>query len=85
MVNGSRDIGNQTVNRISGHIMLALLLFAVLLVGGAPILMILGIFNPPLDGDEGAAARLFQLAIALLIPASITFLVINEKDIRSGL
>ena len=68
-------MSNQTVNRISGHIILGLSLFAMLLVCGATILTLVGKFNPSPDGDEGAAARLFQLAIVLLLPAGLTFLV----------
>ena len=66
---------SQTINKVSGHIVLGLSLFSVALVGGATILTMLGRFNPSPDGDEGTAAHLFQLAIALLLPASLAFLV----------
>ena len=62
------------VNRISGHAVLGLSLFSMFLVVGATILAMLGRFSPSPDGDEGAAARLFQLAIVLLLPAGLTFL-----------
>jgi hypothetical protein len=60
---------DQRINRISGHIVLGLSLFAALLVVGATILTFMGRFNPSPDGDEGTAAHLFQLAIVLMAPA----------------
>ncbi len=68
-------MSKQTVNRVSGYIVLGLSLFAMLLVGGATILSMLGRFSPSPDGDEGTAAHLFQLAIVLLLPAGLAFLV----------
>jgi hypothetical protein len=68
-------MSNQTINRVSGRIVLGLSLFAMFLVGGATILTLLGMFNPSPDGDEGTAAHLFQLTIALLLPSGLTFLV----------
>jgi len=65
----------QTINRVSGHVVLGLTLFAMFLVIGATALVMLGLFNPSPGGDEGAAARLFQLAILLLLPAGLVFLV----------
>ena len=65
----------QTINKVSGHIVLGLSLFSMLLVVGATILTLLGRFNPSPDGDEGTAAHLFQLAIVLLFPAGLTFMV----------
>jgi len=62
------------INRTSGHVVLGLSLFAMSLVVGATILTSLGRFNPSPDGDEGTAAHLFQLAVALLLPAGLTFL-----------
>ena len=62
------------VNRISGRVVLALSLFAMLLVVGATGLTMLGRFNPTPDGDGGTAAHLFQLAIVLLVPTGLTFL-----------
>jgi len=68
-------MSNQTINRVSGHIVLGLSLFAMFLVGGATILTLLGRINPSPDGDEGTAAHLFQLAIVLLLPSGLAFLV----------
>jgi hypothetical protein len=68
-------MGNQTINRISGHVILGLALFAMFLVVGATILSMLGLFHPSPDGDEGTAAHLFQAAILLLLPAGLVFLV----------
>jgi hypothetical protein len=62
------------VHRITGHIMLGLSVFAMMLVVGATILTILGRFSPSPDGDEGSAAHLFQLTIVLLVPTGLTFL-----------
>src|SRR5664279_1445991 len=67
-------MSEQSINRISGHIVLGLSLFAMCLVGGATILTMLGQLRPSMDGDEGTAAHLFQLAIVLLLPAGLTFL-----------
>ena len=64
----------QDVNRISGHVVLGLSLFAMALVVGATVLAMLGWFSPSPDGDEGTAAHLFQLAIVLLLPTGLTFL-----------
>jgi hypothetical protein len=60
------------INRVSANVVLGLSLFAMLLVGGATALAILGKFTPP--SDEGAAAHLFQLAIVLLLPAGLAYL-----------
>lgn len=65
----------QTVNRISGRIVLGLSLFAMLLVVGATILAVLGRFDPAPGGDEGTPAHLFQLAIVLLMPAGLAYLM----------
>ena len=65
----------QTINKVSGYTVLGLSLFSMLLVGGATILTMLGRFNPSPDGDEGTAAHLFQLAIVLLFPAGLAYLV----------
>jgi len=67
-------MSEQRVNRISGHVVLGLSLFAMCLVGGATVLAMLGRFSPSPDGDEGTAARLFQLATVLLLPTGLTFL-----------
>ena len=68
-------MSNQTINRVSGRIVFGLSLFAMALVSGATILTLLGRFNPSPDGDEGTAAHLFQLTIALLLPTGLAFLV----------
>jgi hypothetical protein len=68
-------MSNQTINRVSSRIVLGLSLFAMFLVGGATILTLLGRFNPSPDGDEGTAAHLFQLTLALLLPTGLVFLV----------
>jgi len=67
-------MSEQRVNRLSGHVVLGLSLFAMSLVVGATGLAMLGRFNPSPGGDEGTAARLFQFAIVLLLPAGLTFL-----------
>jgi hypothetical protein len=66
---------NETTNRVSGHVVLGLSVFAMLLAVGATVLAMLGKFNPSPNGDEGAAAHLFQLAVALLLPAGLVYLV----------
>jgi hypothetical protein len=71
----SHDMSNQTINRVSGRIVLGLSLFAMFLVGGATILTLLGRFSPSPNGDEGTAAHLFQLNITLLLPTGLAFLV----------
>lgn len=68
-------MSNSGVNRVSGYVILGLSLFELLLVGGATVLTALGRFSPAPDGDEGAAARLFQLALVLLVPAGVAFLL----------
>lgn len=66
------------VHRISSYGVLALSLFAMLLMIGAAILTALGQFGPTADGDEGTAAHLFQLAILLLVPTGLLFLATAE-------
>ncbi len=66
------------VNRLSGRAVLGLSVFSMLLVLGATVLATLGRFSPSPDGDEGAAARLFQLAIVLLLPAGLTFFMTSD-------
>ena len=63
------------VNRVSGFVVLGLSLFAMSLVVGATILASLGRLDPSPDGDEGTLAHLFQLAIVMLLPAGLTFLM----------
>lgn len=67
-------MSSQAIHRASRHVVLGLSLFAMLLVGGATALTMLGKFAPSPDGDEGTAAHLFQLAIVLLVPAGLAFL-----------
>ena len=67
-------MSTQDVNRISGHVVLGLSLFAMALVVGATVLAMLGWFSPSPDDDEGTAAHLFQLAIVLLLPTGLMFL-----------
>lgn len=68
------------VNRISGQVVLGLSLFAMLLVLGAAALSMLGRFDPAAANDEGTAAHLFQLAIVLLLPAGMIFLVTADWE-----
>ena len=67
-------MSEQAVNRISGHVVLGLALFAMILVVGATVVAMVGWVSFSPDGDEGTAAHLFQLAIVLLMPAGLTFL-----------
>ena len=80
---------NQSINRVSRHLMLGLSLFAMLLVAGATILVMLGRLTPSPDGDEGAGAHLFQLSIVLLVPAGLAFLLTADwrrpRDVAKGL
>ena len=68
-------MSKQTINRVIGLIVIGLSLFAMFLVVGATILTLLGRFNSSPDGDEGTAAHLFQLSIALLLPTGLAYLV----------
>ncbi len=72
------------VNRLSGRAVLALSVFSMLLVLGATVLTMLGRFSPSPDGDEGAAARLFQLTIVLLLPAGLTFFATADWRTPAG-
>jgi len=65
----------QRINRICIYLVFGLSLFAMLLVGGATVLAQLGLFSPAPGGDEGTAAHLFQLAIVLLFPSGLGFIV----------
>ena len=82
-------MANQAINRVSRHVVLGLSLFAMLLVGGATVLTMLGNFTPSPDGDEATAAHLFQLAIVLLVPAGLAFLATAEwrrpREVAKGL
>ena len=67
-------MSEQSVNRISGHAVLGLSLFAMIMVVSATVLAMVGRFSPSPDGDEGTAAHLFQLTMVLLVPTGLTFL-----------
>jgi hypothetical protein len=56
----------QQVNRVSGRVLIALSVVALLTV-------LSGYFQAP-QPDEGSAAHIFQLSIVLLAPTSLTFL-----------
>ena len=56
----------QQVNRVSGRVILALSLIALLTV-------LSGYFQPP-QPDEGTAAHIFQLSIVALAPLTLLFL-----------
>ena len=71
-------MGNNTINKVFRYMVLALSLFAMFLVIGATIFTIAGKFNPSPDGDEGSLARLFQIAIVLLLPTGAVFLVTSD-------
>ena len=57
----------QQINRVSGRVIIVLSLIALLTV-------ISGYFQPP-QPDEGAAAHIFQLSIAALVPTILLFLM----------
>jgi hypothetical protein len=61
------------INRISSWVVHILSLFAMCLVVGAAALTKIGKLHP--SRDEGTAAHLFQIAIALLLPAGLVFLL----------
>ena len=73
------------INRISSWVVHILSLFAMALVVGGTALTKIGKFKPP--HDEGTAAHLFQLAIALLVPAGLVFLLSADwrKPLRVAL
>jgi len=71
-------MGKQKVNQISARVILGLSLFAMLLIVGATVLTMFGLFHASPDYDEGVAAHLFQLAIVLLLPTGLAFLVTAE-------
>ena len=77
-------MGTQTINRVSYYVVLGLSVFAMFLVSGATIFTMLGRFNPSPDGDEGTAAHLFQLAIGLLMPTGLVFLVTADWPAAEG-
>jgi hypothetical protein len=61
------------INRISSWVVHILSLFAMALVVGATALTKIGKLK--LSHDEGTLAHLFQIAIALLLPAGLVFLL----------
>ena len=67
-------MSDENLNRVSGRVIVWLSLFAMALVVSATVLAMLGRFSPSVDGDEGIAAHLFQLAIVLVVPAGLTYL-----------
>ena len=73
------------INRISSWVVHILSLFAMCLVVGAATLTKIGKLKP--SHDEGAAAHLFQIAVALLVPAGLVFLLSADwrKPVRVGL
>lgn len=73
------------INRISSWVVHILSLFAMALVVGATALTKLGKLKP--SHDEGTAAHLFQIAIALLVPAGLVFLLSADwrKPLRVAL
>ncbi len=56
----------QQLNRVSGRVLIALALIALLMV-------VTGYFGPH-QSDEGAAAHVFQLSIVALLPMGLLFL-----------
>ncbi len=70
---------SEHVHRTSWHIILGLSLFTLLLASGATALALLGKFTPSPDGDEGAAAHLFQLSVVLLVPTGLAFLGTTDR------
>jgi hypothetical protein len=71
-------MSEERLHRVSGYVVLGLSLFAMLLVVGATVLVELGRLDPSPGGDEGTPARLFQLAIGLLLPAGATYLATSD-------
>jgi hypothetical protein len=73
------------INRISSWALHILSLFAMALVVGPTALTKIGKLKP--SHDEGTAAHLFQIAVALLVPAGLVFLLSADwrKPVRVGL
>ena len=65
---GSDAMRAQQVNRVSGMVLVALSLTALLDV------LLFGYTQPPLP-DEGTGAHIFQLSIVALVPTVLLFLV----------
>ena len=68
----------QKINRVSGNILIALSLIALLAV-------LSGYFQPP-QADEGSAAHIFQISIVALVPTILLFLATADwrQPRRSG-
>ena len=64
-----------TLNKASRYTIFGLSLFAMSLIVGATILALLGVLHPTEDNDEGVLAHLFQLAIVLLLPSGLVYLL----------
>jgi len=75
---GSDIMRGQQINRISGKVVMALSLIALLAV-------LSGYFQPP-QPDEGSAAHIFQLSIAALVPMMLLFLATADwrKPLQSS-
>ena len=73
------------INRISSWALHILSLFAMALVVGATALTKIGKLKP--SHDEGTAAHLLQIAVALVVPAGLVFLLSSDwrKPVRVGL
>jgi hypothetical protein len=73
------------INRISSWAIHILSLFAMCLVVGATALTKIGRLHQ--SRDEGTGAHLFQLAVALLVPAGIVYLLTADwrKPLRVAL
>ena len=61
------------IHRFSSWAIHVLSLFAACLTVGATVMTKLGRFKP--GPDEGTAAHLFQLAVALVVPAGLVYLL----------
>jgi hypothetical protein len=73
------------INRISNWAIHILSLFAMCLVVGATALTKIGRLHP--SRDEGTGAHLFQIAVALLLPAGLVYLLSADwrKPLRVAL
>jgi len=79
MTHDGSHVRRQQVNRASSQVLIALTLIALLAV-------FIGYIWPP-PPDEGAAAHIFQLSLALLVPAMLLFLGTADwkQPLRSAL
>jgi hypothetical protein len=73
-------MSKRSINRISRNVVVALSLFAMLLVMAATLFTLLGRFDPAPGGDEGLAAHLFQFAVVLILPAGVVYLGTADWD-----